>query len=229
MPLQLLPRSHSGHYDPRTHIERPVVGLDIDGTMAKYHEHFWRMACMYTGKDLPNPVDYKGDVSFAKFLGMSKSTYRRIKLAYRQGGWKRSMPPYEGIADMSRMLRKRGAVVAICTTRPFLQLDVIDPDTRHWLKRQGVQYDTLISGEHKYRDLVRTFGRDRIVAVFEDLPEQAQVTRELGIPLFLRDQPYNQTLEGMPRWNGKRVFDAHEFRLEASIRIRDWKESHSCD
>lgn len=229
MPVQLLPRSHSGFYDPATHTQRPVVALDIDGTMGRYHEHFWRMACEYTGRVLPDPVDYKGDESFAKFLGLSKATYRRIKLAYRQGGWKRSMPAYEGVSDMSRMLRKRGAVVAICTTRPFLQLEVVDPDTRHWLKRQGVQYDTLISGEHKYRDLVRTFGRDRIVAVYEDLPEQALVCQDLGIPLFLRDQPYNQSIEGMKPWYGKRVFDAHEFRLEASLNIRKWKEEHLCD
>lgn len=226
MPLQYLPRSHSGYFDPTTHMERPVVALDIDGTMGEYHLNFWRMACDYLGRDLKHPSVYDGSQSFASFLGMSKSTYRRIKLAYRQGGWKRWMPVYDGVADMSRYLRSRGAVVAVCTTRPFLQLEVIDPDTRHWLKnRAHVQYDCLISGEHKYRDLVRTFGRDRIVAVYEDLPEQALICNQLEIPLFLRDQPYNRPpVFNGPDWHGLRVDCAEEFCAEAEVMIELWKD-----
>lgn len=228
MKRRYLPRSHHGAYDSSTHMVRPVVALDIDGTMGAYHEHFWNMACAYTGRDLPHPQDWSGDVSFARHLGLAKATYRRIKLAYRQGGWKRSMPAYEGVSYMSRRLREDGAVVAICTTRPFLQLEVVDPDTRHWLKRNGVQYDCLISGEHKYPDLVSMFGRERIVAVFEDLPEQAKVCERLEIPLFLRDQPYNHPGNLTINWRfGNRVHSARNFLEWAQVNMIEYKESNA--
>jgi hypothetical protein len=225
----MLPRGYDGVFNPATHFERPVVALDIDGTMGAYHSHFWRMACAYTGRDLPNPESWDGTCSFYQHLGISKATYRRIKLAYRQGGYKRSMPVYEGVSYMSRRLREEGAVVAICTTRPYLQLEVVDADTRHWLtKRAKVQFDCIISGEHKYRDLVSMFGKDRIVAVYEDLPEQAKVCEDLGIPLFLKDKPYNQGGYLSVSYSfGYRVHSAQEFLVSALTEMYDYKEKHS--
>lgn len=227
--MKFLPRNHEGLYDPRTHVPRPVVGLDIDGTMGDYHGHFHRFAEGYVGRTLPEPRFYRGDRSFYEYLGMSKTLYRQVKLAYRQGGLKRSMPAYEGVSEMSRSLRKAGAVVVICTTRPYLQLDNIEPDTRHWLRRNGIQCDGMISGEHKYRDLLRTYGSNRIVSVFEDLPEQARLCTKLGLPLFLRDQSYNRppVLNGH-EWDGYRVGDAEEFCAEALVLLEVWKEKWLC-
>jgi hypothetical protein len=223
--VKYLPRSHTGFYDPSTHIQRPVVALDIDGTMANYHEHFTSMAEAYLGRSLPPAWEFTGEVSFASHLGLAKATYRRIKLAYRQGGYKRSMPAQPGVSLMSRRLREEGAVVVICTTRPFLQLDVVEPDTRHWLKRNGVQYDAIISGERKYRDLVRTFAKERIIAVYEDLPEQASVCESLGIPLFLRDRSYNQSPAlGISYKYGFRVHDAEDFNSWTQVEILEWKD-----
>lgn len=169
-----------------------MVALDIDGTLGDYHGHFLRFAEQWLGKPMPDAAANTGGVPLYKYMGVSKRTYRECKLAYRQGGLKRSMPVYEGAADLTRHIRKKGAQVWICTTRPYLRLDNIDPDTRHWLRRNKIAYDGVLFGEHKYRDLVRIVGLDNIAMVLDDLPE---VLSTMPIPpkgvRALRLQPYN--------------------------------------
>lgn len=172
--------------------DRPVVAVDIDGTLADYHGWFTKFAELWTGREMPNPLDNTNGIPLYKWLGMSKKTYRDCKLAYRQGGMKRSMPCYPGSADLLRYMRKSGCEVWICTTRPYLRLDNIDPDTRHWLRRNHIPYDGVIFGEHKYRELVKIVGRERVLMVLDDLPEMIEQTLALGIPGVLRDQPYNR-------------------------------------
>lgn len=173
----------------RSAATKPVVGLDVDGTLGDYHSHFLRFAANWLGRTVP--TGYDGSVSLAKWCGTSKSTYRQIKLAYRQGGMKRSMPCYEGAREVTVALRKAGAEVVICTTRPYLHLSNIEPDTMHWLKRNGIQYDGLIMGEHKYRQLAREYGAENVVVVFDDLPEQLEIARSLGLPAVLRRNGHN--------------------------------------
>lgn len=180
------------------------MAIDIDGTLGDYHGHFLHFAEGWYGRKMPSPKDINPGLPLHKFMRTGKSTYRQCKLAYRQGGLKRSMPCYEGASELTRTIRKAGAELWICTTRPYLRLDNIDPDTRHWLRRNGIQYDAVIYGERKYRDLVRNVGANRVVAVMDDLPEMCeQAIAALGYswphetgdpwpPVLLRDQPYNR-------------------------------------
>lgn len=91
---------------------------------------------------------------------------------------------------MSKLIRKNHCQVWICTTRPYLRLDNIDPDTRHWLRRNGIQYDGVLFGDHKYRDLKHIVG-DRVLFVVDDLPEMLNQAIDLGMRTVLRRQPYN--------------------------------------
>jgi hypothetical protein len=189
----------------------PVVALDIDGTSGDYHGHFTRFAEAYVGRPMPDPSQYTGGVPFHKHLGVSRSTYNTMKLAYRQGGMKRSMPVYEGIGEFTKYVRSKGVQIWICTTRPYLRLDNIDPDTRHWLtKRAHIQYDAILYGSHKYRDLVKAVGRDRVLLVYDDLPEMVEQAAALGLVAALRHQPYNASWDS----NGKahRVGSVNEYR-----------------
>ena len=99
------------------------------------------------------------------------------------------MPVIDGAPELARSLRSRGAIVVLCTTRPYLSLEGIDEDTRHWAKRNRVQHDFIIWGENKYRDLSR-FGR-RVVAVLEDEPQMMKQAKEVGLPVFAPIRPYN--------------------------------------
>lgn len=198
---------------------RPVIALDVDGTLGDYHRHFTIFAEQWTGRKMPDPEAINPGMPLHHHLGMSKATYRQCKLAYRQGGMKRSMPVYPGAADMVRAFRKAGAAVAICTTRPYLRLDNVDPDTRHWLRRNRIQYDWVLFGEHKYRQLARQIEPDSIIAVLDDLVALVQQAQSLGLPAWLRDQPYNRYTDEFPRVT---EFANGEWRGEIINRIRKW-------
>ena len=210
---------------------KPIVALDIDGTLGDYHSHFLRFAEGYIGRPMPDPRDINPGQSLTRHMGVSKATYRAAKLAYRQGGLKRSMPVYEGARELTVSLRRAGAEVWICTTRPYLRLDNIDPDTRHWLRRNGIQFDAVLWGEHKYRDLVKSVGNQRVAAVLDDLPEMVGQARELGIGMglasdggsavFLRDQPYNRYVDNA--W--PRVQDLEGARIQMLDAVAAWKEN----
>ena len=184
------PPRRTSFYQVGVEVPRPVIGLDIDGTLGRYHDHFIQFAVDWLGIWAP-PMEYDGSVSLATFLGISKTRYRKVKLAYRQGGLKRSMPIYPGAENISRTVRKAGAEVVICTTRPFLQLEAVDPDTKEWLKRNGIQYDNLIHGEHKYRELAKRYS-GRVIGVVEDLPELIAQAEALNLRPIVRAQPYNK-------------------------------------
>lgn len=202
----------------------PVVALDIDGTCGDYHGHFTWFIGQWLGRPMPDPAAFTGGVPFHKHLGVSRDTYNRAKLAYRQGGVKRWMPVYEGIGDFTRYIRSKGVQVWICTTRPYLRLDNIDPDTRHWLtKRARMQHDGILFGQHKYHDLKRAVGSDRVVMVYDDLPRLIEQATSLGMPAALRAQPYNAY------WGSGStplVSSVDDMRDVFDIALKQWRSQH---
>jgi phosphoglycolate phosphatase-like HAD superfamily hydrolase len=179
---------------------KPVVALDIDGTLGDYHAHFLWFASVWLGRDMPSALDVNPGMRLSEFMGVPHSVYRECKLAYRQGGLKRFMPVYPFASKLTDEIHNLGADIWLCTTRPYLRLDNIDPDTREWLRRNGIQYDAVIFGgledePNKYPELVRQVGADRIVAAVDDLPEQVNMAMVAGIrTVYVRDQPYNRDL-----------------------------------
>lgn len=145
----------------------PVVAVDIDGTLGDYHEHFYKFAVGWLGKVPPNE-------EFRDNLGLDLRTYRQIKLAYRQGGMKRTMPVFFQAQVVTDTARKEGAEIWVTTTRPYNRLDNVDPDTQHWLDRHHVVYDHMLYDPDKYEELYKIVGPERVCAVLEDLPDQAE-------------------------------------------------------
>lgn len=191
---------------------RPVVALDIDGTLGDYHGHFLSFAQSWYGRDMPKPQSINPGLPLHKFMGTSKATYRQCKLAYRQGGLERSMPAYPGADEMTRQIRKAGAEIWLCTTRPYLKMDTQSPNTIHWLRRNHIQYDHMLAGPHKYRDLVKQVGKERIVCIVDDLPEMCDQANKLGLRAILRDQPYNKHID-----ETMRVFDMRDILRAVTI------------
>lgn len=198
----------------------PVFAIDIDGTLGDYHAHFLRFAEGWLGRVMPRSTDINPGLPLHKFMGVSKSTYRSCKLAYRQGGLKRSMPCYDGARELTVELRKAGAEVWICTTRPYLRLDNIDPDTRHWLRRHKLQYDAVLWGENKYRDLLKQVDRSRVVAVMDDLPAMLDQARKLKLQTVVRHQPYNGDYS-----DAHRVYGLEEAQWALKEMLEEWRES----
>jgi len=203
---------------------KPIVALDIDGTLGDYHGHFLRFAQDWIGKLMPDPEEINPGLRLHKFMGVSLRTYRECKLAYRQGGLKRFMPCYEGAAELTIAIRRAGAEVWICTTRPYLRLDSIDPDTREWLRRNRIWYDAILYGDDKYRELKRQAG-PRVAGVLEDLPELWREAHRLfpHAYVLLRDQPYNRIAGGDTTivFGIKDLAHAQEVLLDS---VQQWKD-----
>lgn len=204
---------------------KPIIALDIDGTLGDYHSHFLDFAENWTGKPMPHPAELNPGLRLHKFMGISLREYRECKLSYRQGGVKRWMPCYPGAADLTYALRRHGAEVWICTTRPYLRLDNIDPDTREWLRRNRIRYDGLLYGDDKYRELKRQVGW-RVAGVLEDLPELWDEARRLFPKAWvcLRDQPYNRMAGDGPILTTMKVAELDQARDVLLDAVRDWKK-----
>jgi hypothetical protein len=210
---------------------KPVVAIDMDGTLGDYHGHFIRFAAQWIGDDeavLRCSLDmYNGSIPFKDYFCArfycSVTTYRQIKLAYRQGGMKRSMPPYRGAKAACDMVTKAGGELWITTTRPYLSFDTILPDTLEWFDRQQIGFDHLIFDADKYAVLADRVDSGRVVAVLDDLPEMYDAAEEhFGdeVPILISN-PYN--------WKVVRRY--REPLIDATTivrrRILQWKEQHA--
>lgn len=175
----------------RVHPTAPVLALDIDGTLGDYYAHFQEFAEGYLLRELA--ADWSGTTEFSEALGLDKNTYRTIKLAYRQGGMKRSLPLLDiGYSSAVRRIREElGMQVWICTTRPWQRLDNIDPDTQFWINHHFGRVDGVIYGEEKYQDLIDIVGIERIVGAIDDLPENVTTALSLGLNAALATGDHN--------------------------------------
>lgn len=200
---------------------RPIVALDIDGTLAPYHEHFTMFARDYW--DRPLRLHYDGSVKFYEWLGLTQAQYRECKLAYRQGGGKRTMPIYPGAVSLVNKLREMKVEVWITTTRPYQRLDSTDPDTRFWLERHGIIYDYLLYHDEKYQTLAENVDPLRVVCVLDELPEQCQA----AAALFGGDrvvQRYCTANSGVDRhWQG--VHTLQDAKTKITEMIQNWELS----
>lgn len=208
----------------------PVVALDIDGTLGDYHGHFMRFAVAYMGMMWVPGMEhdeYDGSEPHREYvcreLSITPREFRDIKLAYRQGAQKRSMPLYNGARELVWLVRRLGAEAWLTTTRPYLRLDNIDPDTRAWLDFSGIRYDGLLFHEDKYNWLASNVDKERVVAVLDDLPEQYDAAANAfgSQAPILRRTTYNRAVV--------RPMMAEDLGQAASIigeRIAFWKEQH---
>lgn len=207
----------------------PVVVLDIDGTLGDYHGHFHAFAEAYEGRALR--AGYDGSMELHEWYHMSLEHYREIKLAYRQGGMKRSMPCYADARELAAMLRHHAVETWVCTTRPYLRLDNIDPDTREWLARNRISYDGLLYSENKYERLLEIVAPERIVAVVDDLPEMCAAAHGMispNVPV-LRVAPHNAYYREL--WHDDDSFqEAKDLRQAMHIighRLETWRRNAS--
>jgi hypothetical protein len=157
---------------------RPVVALDIDGTLADYHEWFGHFACRYWNRTHPKGR-WRGDGEFEDYLGLTKAEYREAKTAYRQGGMKRIQPLFEGAKELCDGIMALGAELWITTTRPWKRFDNIDPDTQWWLDTNRIRYDNLLYDRAKYDILFDRVGGERVVFALEDLPDLYSRAKDL--------------------------------------------------
>lgn len=202
---------------------RPVVALDIDGTLGDYHGHFFDFAEQWLGRTLN--TGYHGRPGFREWFALANNVsaeeYRAIKLAYRQGGMKRSMPIFSGAKMLANTIKWADAELWVTTTRPYLSLDNIVPDTVEWLHRNSIEYDGMLFDEDKYEQLVKRVDPERIVAVVDDLEEMCDAADEaVGRPVaILMGTRYNDAIR-------TRRHPIDEITVGIVPLINEWREQH---
>lgn len=198
---------------------KPVVCIDIDGTLAQYHrslvEFFERWLDI---EDLPRAWDGLGE--FSDHLGLPKETYRQGKLAFRAGGFKRWMPPFPGADSFMNKLSQLHVEVWVTTTRPWMRMDNVDPDTREWLRRYGIQYKHLLFDEDKYGVICELVDPERIVMVLDDEWEQADRCADLELPFVTRATAWN-TAAHSPFFPAVQQYDQALDLIIERIGVRD--------
>lgn len=185
---------------------RPIVALDVDGTLADYHGHFIEFALkwmrVYSSWDKVQAVirQFNESQDLADALNVDKATYRTIKLAYRQGGQKRFQPTMGPVASLFKALHVLGCDIWITTTRPYNRFDSTDPDTREWLEHHtwGQKWQGLIYDDNKYEVLCDIVGADRVVLVVDDLRANCTAAHRLGLQTVQFVNKYNCEA----RWSG---------------------------
>jgi hypothetical protein len=175
---------------------QPIVAFDLDGVLGDYHEHFHRFAEQYLRRRIVGEA-YDGSIPHREWWrdhGVPVAQFRDIKLAYRQGGMKRSQPPNKPMIDGIRRLKRRGVEIWITTTRPYLRLDNVDPDTRFWLEHNGIEFDHLMYDDSKYQKLAAMVDRARVAAIVDDdgeMYDDAEDVFGVSVPILYRHH-YNR-------------------------------------
>jgi hypothetical protein len=177
----------------------PVVAIDIDGTLGDYHNHFIDFATDYFAWESDQmwyARAYNGDGSFRTWVTrtteITDQQWHEVKLAYRQGGMKRTMPIKTGAQALCWAVKDAGAELWITTTRPYLSLDNIVPDTVEWLRRNEIKYDGMLFDELKYEQFAQRIDTTRVVAVLDDLQEMCEAAAAAlhygnDVPILIRN------------------------------------------
>jgi hypothetical protein len=203
----------------------PVVALDIDGTLGDYHAHINEFARNWFGPDRAIAAGYAPVYDgtrphrdwFTEAYECDVTTFRQVKLAYRQGGWKRTMPPFPGARSLVSDLREI-AEVWLTTTRPWDRYDRIDPDTKEWCRRNRIEFDALLFDEDKVEVLMERAG-ERVCFFLDDEVEQLDLA-EAQWPgsTVLRSTQYNRGIRYPVMARGM-----DEAREMAKAHITDWQ------
>lgn len=201
---------------------KPVVAIDIDGTLADYHSHFSKFAHIWLGDRLVRS-HYDGSEPyrdwFCKAFAVDVTTFRAIKLAYRQGGMKRNMPMYPGAPALLEGLRRLGVEIWLTTTRPWERFDRVDPDTREWLRRNRLEYDALLYDENKMDRLAECVDPERVVAVLDDQSDQLAAASAKGWTAIMRVTRYNAA----DSWQGETVGSLPEAGRRICKEVDQWE------
>jgi hypothetical protein len=204
---------------------RPVVALDIDGTAGNWHAQFLMFLEKYLGVSEEIWWEYNGSGELSEWLRLDKRTYQEAKLAFRSGGFKRWMEAREGLDRFVKMVEGLECDLWVTTTRPWMRLDNMDPDTREWLRRNEVPYKGLLYDENKYDRLCEAIDKERVVLVLEDQLDQCNAAKRAGLPVVMMGSNWN-------RYNWRGHIIAQDFERAGWIlskRVTEWREQHGSE
>lgn len=167
-----------------------IAGVDIDGVLAAYPEHFVNFINKRMG------TDYK--VSEIKEYNMKKAfkelpdgVIGELKDEFRQSGEKRYIPVLPGAKKFLEILHRKGFKIVLLSARPYKKYKRIFADTQEWLDKNDLIHDAILWDEDKCNRLIREFGKDNVSFFVEDNLNNANSIAKVS-KVYLINRPYNQ-------------------------------------
>lgn len=166
-----------------------IAGIDIDGVLAKYPEHFLDFINREVGTDLK--VEDLDDYNIYEALDMPKELTKKLKDKFRQTGEKRFIPVFDKAKDFLKTIKENGYHIVLLSARPYKKYKRIFADTKEWLEKNELVHDAILWDEDKCNRLIREFGDDSVKFFVEDNLENANDVSETT-KVYLIDRSYNQ-------------------------------------
>lgn len=158
-----------------------VVGIDVDGVLGDYEKWFLKYC-----RDVHS-------INFDSLYNMKKEldslTYRSMKDAYRQSGWKANMPMVKGASEFTKKLKENGYTVIILTARPYKKFYTIYPDTLNFLNSNDILFDGIVFDKEKHLKIIKEF--PNLNFMVEDDIDIAIEIAKLGYKIYFKVNDLN--------------------------------------
>ena len=168
-----------------------IAGVDIDGVLAAYPEHYINYVNKELGTDFK--VNQVKDYDLYNSLPIPEDIALDLKDSFRQSGQNRTIPVLEGAKKFLQELRRRDYKIVLLSARPYKQYRRIFADTQTWLNENGLVHDAILWDEDKCGRLVREFGKENVSFFVEDhIGNANSIADKVLCPVFLFNRSYNK-------------------------------------
>ena len=173
-----------------------VAIIDIDGCLSDYPNSLFLNYKKKTYKDFNSKEEILNTYG--------KPFYNQIKNQYRESDIKLDYIIKKDAVKTIEFLKKRGFIINIVTSRPFLVKNVRNTET--WLKKNQVYYDQLFFIKSKGSLIVSCFRDEEIIIIDDDYNGLIDYIGKPNITLF--------------------KFGKHNRIFSSINHIKEWKEIH---
>ena len=160
---------------------RKNFAVDIDNVLAHAEEEVQRLFQEVTGE--PWPTEMYGSAGGLDQSSLDRDCLETIFARFHEESIPR-LPLLPGVKPALELLQTRYRIVLITARRPHSR-----PQTLEWLTKHALPFDALYHTEDK------TTIPESLVAAIDDHPLHIQGYREMGIRVFLMDQPWNRSIQ----------------------------------
>lgn len=172
--------------------DKPVLICDLDGTIADWRSSFIDWARDLNKIPLPIKTDSGSTLILDHDLSMRYPDYYALKEQFEsEGGYKNIEPYWDGLVTLSKMKEDLDAYIIVITARPADVYHRIWMDTWYWFEYYNINVDQLRIGSNSRVLLADTLPN---AIMFEDDPGLALRAANSGIKVFMRRQPYNESI-----------------------------------
>ena len=155
-----------------------VCAVDLDDVLNEWHEFFVKT---YNEK---NGTNFKTDAEIRDATNPLK--YYEFKHWWRDSGVKMGIPPKNGAAELTALLKRNGYRIVVISSRPYKEYSRLFSDTISWLRQNNIAFDDVYFDENKHLTILRHF--PSLHFMIEDNYSYAKHVAHEGYDVFLLDQ-----------------------------------------